>query len=355
LLKAELPIWDDPGVEMQKRSLALLLSAPFLVFIAATGFSQSKKKSITVIAHRGACGYLPEHSLAGTAMAHAWGVDFIEPDVVLTKDNKAIVLHDIHLDTTTNVAEKFPKLKREDGRYYAIDLTLAQVKTLQLHERVARLTGELVFDKRFPKNLSSFRVPTLVEQIELIQGLNKSTGREVGIYPELKHPSFHKKAGRDITKLVWQILTKYGYTKEGAKIVIQCFEAGPLKRLKSEFRCKVPLVQLIGANIWKESKIDYEKMRSAAGLADVAKYASGVGVWLGHVATEKDGKPTPTSLVEDAHKAGLIVHVYTARADQVPAAFDSFNQLIYFLERKAKVDGIFSDHADKVIIALKRR
>jgi glycerophosphoryl diester phosphodiesterase len=332
-----------------------LIIVPVFALISIPSFSSHQQQSPVVIAHRGASGYLPEHSLPATAMAYAFGVDYIEPDVVLTKDNQAIVLHDIHLDTTTDVNAKFPKRKRKDGRYYAIDFTLKEIKTLSLHERVSRVTGKAVFPKRFPAKGSYFRVPTLIEQIEMIQGLNKSTGKLVGIYPEIKHPDFHNSANKDITHIVWSILKRYGYTKKGAKIFIQCFDPEPLKRLRTEFQCSVPLIQLIGANSWKESKTDYKRMRSAQGLADIKKYADGIGAWLGHVVAKKDGAAAPTGLIAKAHKEGLKVHVYTARADQIPAPLNTINDLFQLLFIEAKADGVFTDHGDLAVQFLKAR
>ncbi len=133
-----------------------------------------------VIAHRGASGYLPEHTLAAKALAYGQGADFLEQDVVLTKDDQPIVLHDIQLDAVTNVAQAFPDRARQDGRYYAIDLTLAEIQSLRVTERMDWRTNRPVFPGRFPPGKSDFRVPTLAEEIELIQGLNHSTGRTWG-------------------------------------------------------------------------------------------------------------------------------------------------------------------------------
>src|SRR4051812_7315360 len=155
----------------------------FLVLAGGTFASDARP---LVIAHRGASGYLPEHTLAAKAYAHALGADFLEQDIVLTKDNVPIVLHDIWLDTVTDVAARFPERKRTDGRYYAIDFTLAEVKQLRVTERVDPKKGVPVFGKRFPAGKSSFQISSLEEELQLIQGLNRSTGRAVGIYPELK-------------------------------------------------------------------------------------------------------------------------------------------------------------------------
>ena len=126
-----------------------------------------------IIAHRGASAYLPEHTLEAYSYAHALDVDFIGPDVVLTKDNEAICIHDIHLETTTNVEQVFPQRKRSDGRWYAIDFTLKEIKTLLVHERENE-EGKRVFPQRFSQRKSSFKVPTFREFIELIKGLNAS-------------------------------------------------------------------------------------------------------------------------------------------------------------------------------------
>lgn len=140
------------------------------------GAQQTPKKKI-VIAHRGASGYLPEHTLQGVAMAYQMGADFIEPDCVLSKDNVPVVVHDTHIDTISDVAKKFPDRKRKDGRYYAIDFTVAELKTLAVSERFDPASGKPVYPKRFPLGVPGFTIPTLAEEIELVQGLNKSTGR----------------------------------------------------------------------------------------------------------------------------------------------------------------------------------
>ena len=131
-----------------------------------------------VIAHRGASGYLPEHSLAGAAMAHAMGADFVEPDVILTKDDQPIVFHDLTLDAMTNVKTLFPNRKRVDGHWYAIDFSLKEIKTLSLRERRESSSSKTRFKGRFPGNLTLFTIPTLDEFIQMIQGLNKSRAKK---------------------------------------------------------------------------------------------------------------------------------------------------------------------------------
>ena len=152
-------------------------------------------RTTQVIAHRGACGYLPEHTLEAKAYAHALGADYIEQDIVATRDDELIVMHDIHLDRVTNVAERYPDRGREDGRFYVRDFDLEEIRSLVAWERRAADGVTAVFPNRFPTGVGAFRVPTLREEIKFIQGLNHSTGRQVGIYPEIKRPQWHRDEG----------------------------------------------------------------------------------------------------------------------------------------------------------------
>ena len=181
----------------------------FLIIIFGCKTTRNTFKNMDkkiVIAHRGASGYLPEHTLEAKAMAHAMNVDFIEQDLVLSKDNVAIVIHDIYLDDVTNVATKYPDRKRKDNRYYVIDFTFEELKKLKVTERFNPKTGEQVFKNRFPIWKGNFKLHSLQEEIELLQGLNKSTGKNIGIYPEIKEPEFHKKEGKNLTKVVLKVL-----------------------------------------------------------------------------------------------------------------------------------------------------
>lgn len=320
----------------------------------------AEHKTPVVIAHRGASGYLPEHTLAAKALAYGMGADFLEQDVVLTKDNVPIVMHDIHLDTVTDVAEKFPQAAREDGRFYAIDFTLAEIRTLRVHERSShkrdeKLTQRAVYPQRFPVGKSRFFVPTLAEEIELIQGLNHAQqrfqpDREVGIYPEIKKPAWHREQGKDISSIVIKVLHEYGYRDKTAKCCLQCFDAGEVQRIREELKCNLFLIQLIGENSWKESGSDYPALRTPAGLAKIATYADGIGPWLPHVLEQTaDGKSVqPTSLVADAHRVNLQVHPYTARVEDLPAHCPSFADLHKHL-LAADIDGLFSDFPDQTV------
>lgn len=307
----------------------------------------------TVIAHRGAPAYLPEHTLEGVAMAHAWGVDYIEPDVVLSKDLVPMVLHDIHIDTTTNVKDIYPKRKRKDGRYYAIDFTKKELKKLTVHERINLKTNERVFPKRFMRMGIDFKIPTLEEFIQVVQELNRTRGKNIGIYPEIKSPEFHLKHKKDITKVVFNLLDGYGYNKEDAKIYVQCFYPPTLKRLRDEFKAKMPLVALIAENSWKESSIDYDYYQTKKGIKELSSYVNGIGPYLLQLFTleeTKSGKTKvkKTKIVEWAHENGLVVHPFTHRSDQMGSIKDD-KTYFQFIYRLLEVDGIFSDFGDAAL------
>jgi glycerophosphoryl diester phosphodiesterase len=325
-----------------------------IITSAASVFAADGGAKKMVIAHRGASGYLPEHTLEAVAMAYAMGADYIEQDVVLTKDDRVIVLHDIHLEAVANVAQVLPQRARSDGRYYAIDFTLAEIKALQVNERIALPAGSAVYPKRFPVGWSRLEIPTLEEEIMLVQGLNKSTGREVGIYVELKAPAWHLREGKDLAKIVVEILERYGYRDQQAAAFIQCFDPATLKRLKFEMNVALPLVQLLGENNWNEAAVDYERMRTPAGLTEIAAYARGIGPWLHHLVLGKDkaGKLNISSLARDAHALGLLVHPYTFRADEFPDVFASFDEMLRTFFFEIQVDGVFTDFPDRAVKVL---
>jgi len=309
-------------------------------------------KSFTVIAHRGASGYLPEHTLEGVAMAHAMGVDYIEQDAVLTRDNELIVLHDLHLNGVTDVAERFPDRKRADGKHYAIDFTLEEIKMLRVHERV-KPDGRPEFPGRFPHLDSLFRIPTLAEEITLIQGLNRSSGRNVGIYIEPKSPAWHSTQGRDLVKDVISALDDHGYRTRGDKAYLQSFDADYLEYARFELKSDLKLVQLIGENTWHESASDFDHMQTKSGLRTVARYADGIGPWLPQVVRIREGEKTDISeLIALAHPFGLFVHAYTLRSDQLPPEIGSMQSAVHLLKDQARLDGVFTDHPDQVIKAI---
>lgn len=301
-----------------------------------------------VIAHRGASGYLPEHTLEAKALAHGMGADFLEQDVVLTRDDQPIVLHDLHLETTTDVASVFPGRAREDGRYYAIDFTLEEVRRLRTHERSDPGTGNAVHRTRFPLEKSCFGVSTLGEEIELVQGLNHSTGRDVGIYTEIKSPVWHREQGKDITPIVLAELERYGYRERGDNAWVQCFDASELQRMRRELGCRLKLVLLIGGSDPAEVPVDRDALR------EVATYADGIGPQLRYLVEESGGEWNATALVEDAHASGLVVHPYTLRVEELPAFVSGFDELLHICFEELGVDGAFTDHPDRVVEFLGR-
>lgn len=317
-------------------------------------------KQVSVIAHRGACGYLPEHTLAAKALAHAMGADYIEQDVVLTRDAVPIVLHDIYLDSTTDVAAKFPDRQRQDGHYYAMDFTLEEVRRLAVHERVAAKgdNRKAVYPQRFPPQHALFSVPTLAEEIDLISGLDESRGRSTGLYIELKSPNRHRQAGLDSPGAVLQVLREKGYDKRPDSVILQCFDDATLKQLRDTLESPLPLVQLIGDNSWGEdSAVDYDFLRTEEGLDYIAGYANGIGPWLAHVylGRDGDGKARLHPLLQQARARGLLVHPYTFRRDELPGGVDSFDELLDIFLQAPSVDGIFTDFPDLAVQYLARR
>lgn len=298
-----------------------------------------------VIAHRGASGYLPEHTLPAKAMAHAMHADFLEQDVVLTRDHVPIVLHDIHVDTVTDVAKRFPNRARADGRFYAIDFDLAELKTLSVSERFDHNTGQPVFPKRFPGHIRlGLTIPTLAEEIQFIQGLNKSTGRQAGIYPEVKQPAWHNQQGGDISREVLKVLGEYGYDDNSSNVYFQCFEQPELQRVRNELGCKLRIIQLLGKG--RNGKTNFDAMMTDEGLAAVAQYADGIGPSVESLyQVNSAGKAIATDLVQRAHRHGLKVHPYTVRVDSVPSGFPNVEALTTFL-RESRVDGAFTDFPD---------
>ena len=285
-----------------------------------------------VIAHRGASGYLPEHTLPAYALAHGMRADYIEPDLVLTRDGHLICLHDIYLQATTNVEQVFPDRAREDGRWYAADFTLEEIRRLQAEERLGN---------RFPRGSSRFAVPSFAEMIELVQGLNERTGRTVGIYPELKAPAWHRTEGKAMEEALLEIVERYGYRESGAPIFVQSFEEESLRRLR-ELGSELPQVFLMA------EVEQYRQFLSAEGIAGVAAFADGIGP----AKTMVDRQP---ELIGWAHDAGLTVHPYTFRADQVPDRHDSHEAELEHYLFELGVDGVFTDFPDRARAVLDGR
>lgn len=335
--------------------------------------NEPPKNHPLVIAHRGASGYLPEHTLPAKALAYAMRPDYIEQDLVLSKDDHLIVMHDIHLDNVTNVARVFPDRAREDGHYYTIDFTLAELKQLQATEVFTPENGKMQqkYPGRFPLWQSSFQLATLDEEIELIQGLNQTLGYDIGIYPEIKNPQFHHRNGKDISLLTLRKLKQYGYTSRESGVYLQSFDAEELQRIRHELMPKLkmdlPLIQLIAETEWGEKLVevngkpanyDYGWMLDAGGLEKIATYADGIGPWAMMLASvDEKGNLITTDLVQRAHRHNLKVHPYTFRADPqlIPPQVGSFEQLLGLFIDQLGVDGLFTDHPDKVVAFIAER
>ena len=345
-----------------------------LIIISLLSGCASEQSEKIVIAHRGASGYLPEHTLASKSMAYAMGADYIEQDLVMTKDDQIIVFHDLFLDRVTNVTAVYPDRKRADGRYYVIDFTLDELKRLEISERYKTDQGKYIpkYPERYPLWKSSFRMHTFAEEIELIQGLNKSMGKSVGIYPEIKAPWFHQKEGKDISKKVLEILKQYGYTTKKDLVYLQCFDPNEIKRIRNELfeelQIEIKLIQLIAKTEWQETMInhegkmipyDYSWMLQAGGMGKIAQYADGIGPWMGMIVDNRSIRYSliVTDIVDDAHNAGLLVHPYTFRMDSgyIPNYASDFDELLDIFYFQIGVDGVFTDFPDRVVDFLERR
>lgn len=332
---------------------ALSVAFPPGVHALQTPSSASSLRTIEVpefidVAHRGASGYLPEHSLASTVMAHALGADYIEQDIQLSRDGIPIVLHDLHLENISNVAEVFPGRHRPDGHYYAVDFSVNHLQRLTLIPRQDD-TGKLQYPERFSIHDIPFKIQTLAENLALIKELNRVRGTNVGVFIEIKAPRWYHRQDYDITAATMRVLEQAGY-KDGAlptPIYLQSFSPETLRRLKREFHVSYPLVQLIADNSWNESNVDYDALRSYAGMESVSSYAEAVGLWLGHVLVGvENGEPQWQKVLDNARHASLPVFVYTLRADDLPKGVSSHKQLREWL-KQAGVEGAFSDFPDQ--------
>lgn len=322
--------------------------------MASQGSPLSKQPLI--IAHRGASAYLPEHTQEAKALAYAMGADYLEQDVVASRDDILIVSHDIHLERISDVAVRFPERHREDGRFYVRDFDLAELQTLNLCERLNE-QGLPAFPTRFPVGKGTFRIVTLAQEIEMIQGLNRATGRDVGIYPEIKAPAWHHDEGVDVAVLMLEMLAKYGYEGPDDRAFVQCFDASELVRIREQLGCRLKLVQLIGENSWAESDTNYNRLKTAEGLRQISSTVDCVGPLLTQLYTlpEIDGHPVPSGFAKAAHAAGLAIHPYTFRADALPPGFGEYGELVQWFSRELAIDGLFTDFPDLTAIALSRQ
>jgi glycerophosphoryl diester phosphodiesterase len=295
-----------------------------------------------VIAHRGASGYLPEHTLIAKALAYGLGADFLEQDVVASRDGHLLVLHDLHLNDVSDVAQHFAGRQRSDGHYYVIDFDLAELRQLTLFERRKPGRAEPRFPARFPHTSGLAQIVTLNEELTFVAGLNRSTGRTVGIYPEIKHPRWHAEHGIDLAKQLLTTLAAFGYTTAESPAFVQCFDASELRRVRQELGSGLRLIQLVGV------EPEYAPLLTQANLPHVASYANGLGP---HHSQLIDGQRQVLPLVRWAADAGLALHPYTFRADELPAYARSLDEMLEIFFGQARVQGVFTDHPDIAVRA----
>lgn len=347
-----------------------------------------------VIGHRGgANGYLPEHTLEAYALGIELGADYVEPDLVATKDGHLIARHEPNLIATTNVASlpQFANRKRravvdgiEEEGYFASDFTLAEIKQLRAVQSFADR------DQGFN---GKFEIPTLAEVIDLVKRKSREHDRRIGIYPETKHPTYHQKLGLALEDRLLAVLERAGWNHRSAPVFIQSFEQANLKYLRS--RTSVRLVQLVDANdVNADGSLDFtppydrpydwavagraglfRDLLTPQGLAEVRSYADGIGPWKTYLISstcitvrngacadangdglvdERDRRLLPaTDIVANAHKLGLVVHPYTFRNEPKRLASNyqgnPANEYLAFYE--LGVDGLFSDFADTAYAA----
>jgi len=277
------------------------------------------------------------------------GADYVEQDVVASRDGELIVCHDIHIDRVTDVAKRFPERARDDGRWYVRDFDLGELRTLRVHERLNDAGTAPAFPNRFPVDKGDFRIVTLREEIEFVQGLNRSTGGSVGIYPEIKEPAWHRAEGFDLSSAVLAMLAEYGYRSKDDPVFVQCFDPQEVVRIRQELGCPLRLIQLIDASAPRVAAEQYKALLTEEGMARIAGYVDGLGPWFGllYALAEIDGHPVSTGFVRLAHGAGLAVHPYTFRADQVAPGFESDADMLRWFAETLKIDGLFTDFPDR--------
>lgn len=321
---------------------------------------------VLVIAHRGASGERPEHTLGSYTLAIEQGADFIEPDLVLTKDGILVARHENEISETTDVATRPEFASRKtsktiDGQtmtgWFTEDFTLAELKTLRAKERLPQLRkANMAFD-------GQFEIPTFEEILELAKAQSAKTGRTIGIYPETKHPSYFASIGLPHEAPLLALLERYGHVEKSAPVFIQSFEVENLKALRA--KTKVRLIQLMDEKGSPPDRPDltYPDMATADGLKAVAVYADGVGPNKALVIprTLLGNLGEPTTLVKDAHKVGLAVHPWTFRRENyfLPlsaksgvdprAVGDVVTEIRAYLA--TGIDGFFSDNVAEAVAA----
>ena len=341
-----------------------------------------------VIGHRGASGYLPDHTLESYKRAIELGADFIEPDLVATRDGVLVARHEPNISGTTDVKDRpeFANRKRkavvdgfEEEGWFVSDFTLAELKTLRAIQPMS---------DRDQSHNGKYLIPTFEEVLALAKTEGARVGRSIGVYPETKHPTYHARLNLALEDRLLEILARHGHTKKDSPVIIQSFETANLKYLRG--RTQLRLVQLIdGYDQNADGSIDqslpwgqaydltvagdkrtYVQLLTPAGLAEIRQYADGIGPWKPYLIPSRltlgsDGKPVdlnqdgkiderdrtlmaPTSVLADAHKAGLFVHPYTFRSEakRLVSDYRGDPKAEYRRFYELGVDGVFADFPD---------
>jgi glycerophosphoryl diester phosphodiesterase len=352
---------------LQAGALAAAVGAPTLVATGAPAWADSaddrrRHRHPLVIGHRGAAGYRPEHTFASYETAARLGADFIEPDLVTTRDHVLVARHEPEIGGTTDVADHPEFASRRTTKlldgvpttgWFTEDFTLAELKTLRAVERLPQVRQHnTLYNGRF-------QVPTFEEVLELRRRLSRELGREIGVYPETKHPTYFRALGLPLEEKLVEILRRWDLDRHDAPVFVQSFEATNLRALHEKFRLRSPKVFLTSAsgNPFNDPR-PYADYLTPAGLKELSGFVDGIGPdKLQIIPRNPDGSlGTPTSLVPDAHAAGLVLHPYTFRAENTflptdlrvgtdPTGYGrAIDEDLAYL--RTGIDGFFTDQAD---------
>ena len=383
---------------MRRSLLRLAAAAAVIAMVGPPAIAAAHEKKPLVIGHRGAAGYLPDHTLQGYELAIDMGADYIEPDLVATKDGHLIARHEPNMIATTDVASRPKFASRRDTRevdgapdtgFFASDFTLAEIKQLRavqpLPERSQRYNGK-------------FKIPTFEEILDLVERKERQLHRTIGVYPETKHPTYHQRLGLPLEAKLVAALKRHGLDRKNSPVFIQSFEQSNLKQLNR--MTPVPLVQLVDANdVNPDGTLDYTApfdrpydwtasgdprllartfgfFATNAGLREIATYADGIGPWKRYIVSSKavdsngdgvvgdengDGNVDeadrqalpPTDLIRRAHQHGLLIHTWTFRNESKRLLADYQDRPVdeYLQFYELGIDGVFSDFADTALTA----
>jgi glycerophosphoryl diester phosphodiesterase len=351
-------------------AVAVLPSASATDESSAADAQTHRPSGPIVIGHRGTAGYRPEHTLASYELAARMGADYIEPDLVSTKDGRLVARHENEIGGTTDVSAHPEFAARKTTKiidgvpvtgWFTEDFTLAELKTLRAKERIPEVRQHnTLYDGRY-------EVPTFQEVVDLSRRMSRELHREIGIYPETKHPTYFRKAGLALEPKLVDALNRNGLNRRDAKVFVQSFEVSNLKDLNEKLR--VPLVQLINGSGAPFDFVDsgdertYDDLLTPDGLKEIATYADGIGPSKDRI-IPRDAAGVlkqPTDVVKDAHAAKLVVHPFTFRNENtfLPANFRSsadpadcgraFDEYAAFFA--TGIDGLFSDNSDTAVAA----